>query len=275
MLQSAIKYLSGRAEGLLKLAPFALLSIVLLPSAAIAATPGQDIKEAVRQVIRENPNLILDILKENSETVLEIAQRGDMLRKRRALLAQWEQDAKTPKNINLKGRVFRGNVSAPVTIVTFSDFTCPFCLRAEQVIDHLLKKYDGKVRVTFKALPKENDSFSLAAAQYATAALMLDPVKGWKFFDTLFNNMPLFERDTENFIRDTAARLGFDLRRLKAEAGSPAVQQRLADDRREADTLGITGTPFFVVNDLMVRGAVARDLFEQAVEKALELKGAQ
>jgi len=205
--------------------------------------------------------------------VLEIAQRGDMLRKRRALLAQWEQDAKTPKNIDLQGRAFRGNSKAQVTITSFSDFTCPFCLRAEQVIAQLLKKYDGKVRVTFKALPKENDSYSLAAAQYATAALMLDPVKGWEFFDALFNNITLFERDTENFLRDTAARLGYDLRRLKAEAGSPAVQQRLAADRQEADRLGISGTPYFVVNDLMIRGAVTRDLFEEAVEKALALKG--
>jgi len=264
MLHTIVKYM---------IASFALLCIVTLPASAVAAQPGQDIKEAVRQVLKENPRLVLDILQENSETVLEIAQRGDMLRKRRALFAQWEQDAKTPKNIDLEGRVFRGNSNAPVIMTSFSDFTCPFCLRAEQVIAHLLKKYDGKLRVAFKALPKENDSYSLAAAQYATAALMLDPEKGWEFLDALFNNITLFERDTENFLKDTAARLGYDLRRLKAEAGSPAVQQRLAEDRQEADRLGISGTPHFVVNDLMIRGAVTRDLFEEAVEKALALKG--
>jgi len=265
MLHTTVKY---------TIASFALLCILALPSIpATGAAAQPDIKEAVRQVLKENPRLILDILQENSEQVLEIAQRGDMLRKRRALLAQWEQDAKTPKNIDLEGRVFRGNPNAPVTITNFSDFTCSFCLRAEHVIAQLLQRYDGEVRVTFKALPKENDSYSLAAAQYATAAFMLDPVKGWEFFDALFNNMPRFERDTENFLRDTATRLGYDLRRLKAEAGGPAVQRRLAADRQEADRLGISGTPHFVVNDLMIRGAVTRDLFEEAIEKALRLQG--
>ena len=268
MLHTVAKYM---------IAPFALLCVLAFPAtpATGAAAPSaqSDFKEAVRQVLKENPDLILDILQENSETVLEIAQRGDMLRKRRALLAQWEQDAKTPKNLDLAGRAFRGNKNAPVTITSFSDFTCPFCLRAEQVIAQLLQKYDGTLRVTFKALPKENDSYALAAAQYATAAFMLDPEKGWEFFDALFNNITLFERDTENFLKDTAARLGYDLRRLKAEAGSPAVQQRLAADRQEADSLGISGTPHFVVNDLMIRGAVSRDLFEEAVDKALALKG--
>jgi predicted DsbA family dithiol-disulfide isomerase len=275
MFHTAATYLSGRTGRLCMIAPIVLLCMPLLPFSAACAQPGQDIKEAVRLVLKENPNLVLDILQENSELVLEVAQRGDLLRKRRALLAQWEQDAKVPKNINLAGRSFRGNSKAPVTITAYSDFTCPFCLRAEQVIAQLLEKYDGKLRVTFKALPKDNDSYSLAAAQYATAAFMIDPVKGWEFFDALFNNMALFERDTENFLRDTAARLGYDLKRIKAEAGSPAVQQRLAADRQEADNLGISGTPYFVVNDLMVRGAIARDLFEEAVLKALELKKAK
>jgi protein-disulfide isomerase len=273
MFHTLTKYFSGRAGRLCMTASLALLCISLFPLTAGCAQPGQDIKEAVRRVLKENPELVLDILQENSETVLEIAQRGDMLRKRKALLAQWQQDAKEPKAINLDGRPFRGKNNAPVTIVSYSDFTCPFCLRAEQVIAQLLKKYDGKLRVTFKALPKENDSYALAAAQYSTAAFMIDPVKGWEFFDALFNNISLFERDTEGFLRDTATRLGYDLKRLKAEAGSPAVQQQLAADRQEADSLGISGTPYFVVNNLMIRGAVAKDLFEEAVDMALKLKG--
>ena len=273
MLHAVAIFFPGLAGRLCMAASVVLLCLLSLPFTAACARPDQDIKEAVRQVLRENPNLILDILQEHSETVLEIAQRGDMLRKRRALFAQWEQDAKTPKSIDLDGRSFRGYINAPVTIVAYSDFTCSFCLRAEQMLAQLLKKYDGKIRVTFKALPRDNDSYSLAAAQYATAAFMIDPEKGWEFSDALFNSMPLFERDTENFLRDTAAHLGYDLRRLKAEAGSPAVQQRLAADRQEADSLGISGTPHFVVNDLMIRGAIARDLFEEAVDMALKLEG--
>lgn len=263
---------SGAALSSLWAAPLVLLCLAFFPLSAGCAQPGPDMKEAVRQALKENPDLVLDILKDNSEMVLEIAQQGNILRKRKAMLAQWQQDAKRPKNIDLTGRSFRGNAGAPVTIVSFSDFTCPYCLQGEQVILQLLKKYDGKLRVAFKILPKENDSYSLAAAQYATAAFMLDPDKGWEFFDALFGGITLFERDTETFLKDTAGRLGYDLKKLKAEAGSPAVQQRLEADRQEADRLGISGTPYFVVNDLMIRGAVPKDLFEEAVDMALELK---
>lgn len=274
MLYRTTACLFKRAKRALAFAPLALLCLSLFPSRVDCAQTGrEDTKEAVRRVLKEHPELVLEILKEHSETVLEIAQQGNILRKRKAMLAQWRQDAKTPKDIDLSGRSFRGNKSAPVTMVSYSDFTCPYCRQAEQVIAQLLKKYDGMLRVTFKALPKENDSYSLAAAQYATAAFMLDPVKGWEFFDALFDGISLFERDAESFLRDTAARFGYDLKRLKAEAGSPAVQQRLEADRREADRLGISGTPYFVVNDLMIRGAVSRDLFEEAVDMALELKG--
>lgn len=240
--------------------------------ACAAKVDDAALKAALIEVLKENPDIVLDILKDNSEMVLEIAQQGNVLRKRKAMLAQWEQDAKIPKAINLENRVFRGNMDAPVTIVSYSDFTCPYCRQAEYVVGQLLKKYKGKVRVTFKALPKD-DPFSLTAAKYSTAAFMMDPEKGWAFFDALFDGVEQFERDSETFLKDTAAKVGLDFRKLKAEAGSAAVQQRLDADRKEADGFGINGTPYFMVNDLLVRGAVAKDLFEEAIERALALKG--
>lgn len=257
--------------------PLAALVAVSLLGPVPAYSAGWDqgeLKRALRQVLAENPDIVLDVLKNNSEAVLEIAQQGNILRKRKAMLAQWKQDAKSPKTIDLEGRAFRGSMNAPVTIVSYSDFTCPYCRQAEYVIAELLKKYNGKVRVTFKALPKD-DAYSLAAAQYATAAFALDAEKGWEFFDALFDGIALFERDAETFLKDTSSRLGYDLKKLKSEAGSPAVQTRLEEDRAEADRFGISGTPYFMVNDLLVRGAVSKDLFEEAIDMALDLKKAK
>lgn len=241
--------------------------------AAQGATPDkQALKAALGELLKEDPDLVLDVLRNNSEAVLEIAQQGNMLRKRKNMLAQWELDAKQRKVVDLAGRSFRGKINAPVTIVAYSDFTCPYCLQAEQVLLQLLKKYDGKIRVTFKALPKD-DPFSIAAAKFSTAAFLLDPVKGWDFFDALFNNSTAFEREGDEFLKATAGRLGYDFKKLKAESGGAAVQARLDIDRKEADGLGISGTPYFLVDDLMVRGAVAKELFEEAIEMALKLKG--
>lgn len=252
-----------------------LLGLLAFPAffafPAAAASSDDALREAVRRLLKEHPELILDTLKENSETVLEIAQQGSILRKRKATLAQWEKDAKERKTIDVRDRAFRGNIKAPVTIVAYSDFTCPYCRQAEVTITQLLKKYDGTIRVTFKALPKDDYPLSQATAKYATAAFMMDPQKGWKFFDVLFNSVSQFEREGENFLKTTAAEIGLDFKKLKADAGSVKVQERLDADRAEADALGISGTPYFLVNDLVARGAISKDLFEEAIEMALRL----
>jgi protein-disulfide isomerase len=148
----------------------ALVIIALLPlSPAYAQTPpaAEDaLKATVERLLKEHPEIILEILKENSETVLEIAQQGSILRKRKAALAQWESDATQHKSPDLDGRAFRGSMNAPVTIVAYSDFTCPYCRQAEATMGQLLKKYNGSIRMTFKALPKEDHPFSQAAAKY-------------------------------------------------------------------------------------------------------------
>lgn len=261
--------------------PFRVLSVaaalllvccIVCGPASAAPSEQQILKDMIRQVLKEHPGLVLDILKDNSETVLEIAQQGNILRKRKAMLTQWEQDAKVKKVINLEGRAFRGGpATAPVTVVAYSDFTCPYCRQAEQVLLQLQKKYGKTIRVTFKPLPKD-DPFSITAAKYSTAAFILNPAKGWEFFDALFNGVEQFERDGDAFLKGLAGKLGYDSKKLKTESGSANVQARLDADRKEADSLGISGTPYFLVNDLIVRGAVPKDLFEEAIEMALRVQ---
>ena len=242
-------------------------------SAHAASSSDEALRASLQRILKEHPELVLDVLKDNSEAVLEIAQQGNMLRKRKAALAQWESDAAQHKDINLDGRAFRGAANAPVTIVAYSDFTCPYCRQAEQTMGQLLKKYEGSIRLTFKALPKDDNALSQASAKYGMAAFMQDSAKGWEFYDALFNNADQYEREGEAFLKATAARVGLDFKKLKAEAGGAKVQERLDIDRAEADKFGISGTPYFIVNDLIVRGAVPKDMFEEAIEMALRLRG--
>ena len=263
-----------RQNGLRTLSTALLLFLCLclcaaLPLPAFAQPSQEDLKESLRQLLKENPELVLDILKDNSETVLEIAQQGSALRKRKATRAQWDEDIKKPKKIDIEGRAFLGKTDAPVTIVAYSDFTCTYCRQEEPVLAALLEKYQGKVRYTFKALPK-SDPTSTTLAKYATAAFMLDPEKAWKLYEELFRNAEKFESRGEDYIKEVSASLGFDYNKLKAESESSKVKDRLEADGKEADTLGISGTPHFLVNDLVVRGAVDQEFFAEAIEKALE-----
>ncbi|MDR2489578.1 MAG: thioredoxin domain-containing protein [Desulfovibrio sp.] len=242
------------------------------PAYAREALPSdEDLRPALERILKNHPEILMEILKENSETVLEIAQQGSILRKRKAALAQWENDVKQRKIVSLEDRPFRGDSNAPVTIVAYSDFTCPYCRQAEATMGQLLKKYEGTIRLTFKALPKEDMPLSQAAAKYSIAAFMVDHGKGWEFHDALFNGVEQLERDGEAFFKATAALVGLDFKKLKIDAGNLKIQERLDADRAEADKIGISGTPYFLVNDLVVRGAVSKDLFEDAIEMALRL----
>lgn len=236
-----------------------------------ATTP--EMKRLIREALKEDPNLVLDVLRENSEVVLEVAQEGNMQRKRKAMLAQWEQDARTPKTINIRGAAIRGDVNAPVTIIAFSDFTCSFCRQSEMMLPPLLEKYRGKVRFVFKPLPKDDYPVSVLATKYATAAFMQDPARGWAFYDAVFAGADTLESQGENFLKKAAVDAGLDLKRLTQEVNGAKVREALAATRDEADGLNIQGTPYFFVNNLVVRGSIPKDLFEEAIQIALRKAG--
>lgn len=255
---------------------FSLLGIPVTGEAAeesrLSSEDSAALKAAMTQLLRDNPELVLDVLRGHSEDVLEIAQQGNMQRKRKALIAQWEQDAQVAKKVNLDGHASRGPANAPVTIVAYSDFTCPFCRGADQVLNQVLSRYKNKVRLVFKPLPKEKVPVSLAAARYSLAAFMQDSDKGWDFYEQIFAGMENLEQDGENFLKATALRVGLDLKRLMADASGSKVQAMIDADRAEANTLQVPGTPYFLVNNLAVRGALPKELFEDAIDMALRLK---
>lgn len=244
----------------------------VLPLPGHAAT-SQEMKQLIRDALKEDPNLVLDVLREHSEVVLEVAQEGNMQRKRKAMLAQWEQDARVPKSISVKGAAIRGDVHAPVTIIAFTDFTCSFCRQSEMMMSSLLERYRGKVRFVFKPLPKDDYPVSVLAAKYATAAFMQDAAKGWALYDAVFAGADSLESQGENFLKKAAADAGLDLKRLAQEVNGTKVREALAAARDEADALKIQGTPYFFVNNLVVRGSIPKDLFEEAIQIALKKAG--
>ncbi len=262
-----------KRSGLAVLAACCALSLLFSPPGKAATRPDKaELKAVLQEVLEENPDLILDILKKNSETVLEIAQQGNLQRTRKVMLAQWEQDAKIAKTPDLADRAFYGKADAPVTIVAYSDFTCPYCKRAESTLTPLLEKYKDKVRFTFKPLPREDFPLSVAAARYSTAAFMQDSAKGWTFYEEVFAGIEQAERDGDVYLKALAVKSHLDLKKLAADAASAKVENRINADRKEAEGFGITGTPCFLVNNLIVRGAVSKELFEEAIQMALKLK---
>ncbi len=252
-----------------------LLIVLTLVPVAGAADNRDELKETLRTLLRDNPDLVLEVLREHSETVLEIAQQGANQRRRKALVAQWKTDLEDPKKVNLADRPVRGEANAPVTVVAYSDFTCPYCQQAAGTVEMLLANYKGKVRYVFKQMPLETHENARTASNYYVAASLQDPAKAWKLYEAVFADRDRLVTEGEPFLKKVAQEAGLDMQRLATDIKGRKVKALIEEDMAEARKLGVQGTPYFLVNDLVVRGALPLDLFSDAVDMALEKAGAK
>ncbi len=245
-----------------------MLALAVPSGAAPSISAGQ-----LRKALEAHPEVLLDFLRENSETLLEIVQEGAVSRRNKAIIAGWEKDLKAPvKTFALKDRLAKGPDTAPVTIVAYSDFTCPYCFKGEETLRKLLEQYPGKVRYVFKPYPLEDKGIGRLAAAYFVAAGLQNPNKAWRFYDRLFYGHNRLLQEGENAIRQMASKSGLDMKRLAEDIKSARVAEILDSDYEEGTSLGVEGTPTYFVNNLLVRGAVTDDLFAKAIDMALKAK---
>ena len=254
------------------LAVFAL-AVILVPPAfgADAKAAPSGLKEAVRQLLRENPDIVLEVLRDNSVTVLEIAQQGAQTQQHQAMLAQWKHDLTLSKTVDMN-RPVRGNAGAPVAIVAYSDYTCPYCSQTAQTVDQLLASRKDDVYFLFKHFPLKGHAQARLASEYAAAAFILDEAKGWEFHDALFANQERLAKEGEGFLRATALAVGLNLQKLASEAKGRKVKAIIDEDMAEGAALGVKGTPYHLVNKLGIRGAVPFRYFAEALDIALKNK---
>ena len=105
-----------------------------------------------------------------------------------------EKEFKNPKKIETANRVTFGKNQAPVTIVEFSDFQCPYCARASTQMKALIDRYEGKVNVVYKHFPLSFHPFAKPAAIYFEAVAMESHALARKFHDQIFDNFEEYAR---------------------------------------------------------------------------------
>jgi protein-disulfide isomerase len=152
-------------------------------------------------------------------------------------------DAKKKFTIDTADAPVRGAPMAKITIVEFSDFECPYCGAAHPALSALLSEFNGQVNLVFKNFPLDGHKHSMPAARAAVAAQQQG--KFWEVADALFEHQR--ELSAEK-IRELAQEAGLDMARFDADVASPAVQQRVDNDKKEGSGLGIQGTPSLFVN---------------------------
>ncbi len=240
-----------------------------VPCAADRITED-NLPQLLEKALLEHPDIVLDVLRRNSEAVLDIAQQGSNMRRKRNLETQWREDTKTPKSVRLAGRPALGSPKAKVNVVAFSDFTCHFCQQASKTVDALLREYGKDISLVFKNLPLDEKGPGGQAAAYFVAISQQSEEKAWKFYKVLFADRDRLVTEGEDFLKKTAQDLEVDMKRLARDIRSKKVSDILAEDQQDAQKLGVEGTPYFLVNNLVVRGALPLDLFKGAVDMALQ-----
>lgn len=168
-----------------------------------------------------------------------------------------------------EGRPAKGPEDAPVVIVEFTDYQCPFCKRyADEVLGPLLEEYDDEIRYVIRNFPlPEVHPFAHKAAEAAECAFEQGDDEFWKMHDLLFaNQSALSADDLKGYARDVGLSGGdFDSCLTKGEK-----EDVVAKDIAEARSIGATGTPTFVINGVVYKGAANLDAFKSRVELALE-----
>ena len=238
-------------------------------SAAAKTTPDE-----LRQLLRDNPGILMDVLPEHSEELLGIVQDGAIKRRTKNVVTGWQKDLEKPKNINLDGHIIRGNPDAPVTVVSFSDFTCPYCQRGAEEVRKLMLAKGDKVRFIFKHFPREDELPAMQASQSFIAAGLQSPEQAWVLYDLLFQNEALVLKEGEEAIKRLAASAGLDMKRLAADLKNNTPAKIINADIAEALRLGVEGTPTFFINDLVISGVPTSDLLNQAFDMVLKAASA-
>ena len=158
----------------------------------------------------------------------------------------------------------RGNKDAPITIVAFSDFQCPFCARVNPTLEQILKAYPDKVKLAFKHLPLRIHPDAPGASAAAESAHRQG--KFWEMYDKIFANQREIKPDK---LREYAKELGLDLAKYDKDVASPDVKKRIDSDSEEADKLGVSGTPAFFINGRYLSGAQPFESFKKMVDEEL------
>lgn len=171
------------------------------------------------------------------------AVRDGMAREQVEAMYKERFDPATSRAIPLAGSPSRGPDDAPVVLVEFADFECPFCQKVAPELDALWEKHKDKVRFVYKFMPLTMHPHGEDAARAAIAAQLQG--KFWEMHHQLFaNGEHLEEQDLETY----AKAIGLDVNKFVADMHSKAVDDRLAADKKLADDLGVKGTPTIYVD---------------------------
>jgi protein-disulfide isomerase len=228
-----------------------LLSLLALPLFALSAQAAPAATPLTRADVEA---IIQQYLENNGEKVIESI----------ALYQEAQQRQQVSKLIGGHTPT-KGPADAPITIIEFSDFECPFCLKVQPTLKAIERRYPGKIRWAYKHLPLSFHKMAPPAAYAAMAAHQQG--KFWQYSEQLWKRQEFLG---DKLFTDIAAELKLDMKKFNADRASKNIQAMVQMDAQQADSIGARGTPYFLVNGTALSGALPESEFVRVIENALK-----
>lgn len=254
-----------------------LLSTLALSGSLYAA----DLKDEISKVLKENPEILYQVIQENPAefmAVLQVAakqaQQQEAITKRIQEQKEFEAAFSNPLKPQIrKDEAIRGSKKAPLVLVEYSDFQCPYCQRGYNTVMELMKKYDGKIQFVYKHLPLDFHESAMPTAHYYEALRMQNNALAFKFHDAVFKDITKLKQG-EPYLKQLAQQAGANMKLLAKtlEDRKDEIHTRIQQDIDEARKFGMTGTPGFVLNGIPLRGAYPIAQFENVIKELQKRK---
>jgi protein-disulfide isomerase len=178
--------------------------------------------------------------------------------------------------LHLDDRAMMGPAGAPVTIIEFADFECPYCARAYSEIETLVNTtYKDKVRLIWKNFPLPAHTWAQQGAIAAECARQQNPKALWTFAESFYRDQgEITAQNLRAHIDQYTSAAGLDAKLLNACVLSDATEKRVIQDRTEGETIHINSTPSFLINGVMVVGLPTSNVFDFVITSQLKEKSA-
>ncbi len=231
-------------------------------------------KDDLKKLIKDNPEIITEAIEAHPEKFIDalnnavkVAQEGQGKKREEEEKKALEESFDKPLQAELAANeAFRGDANAPITLIEYSDFECPFCSRGFNTVMELMEKYKGKIRFAYKHLPLSFHPQAMPASQYFEAIKLQSAEKAWQFHDEIYKNQRKLQNG-EAFLKDIAKKLKVDMAKLAKDVKSEVVQKKIDADMAEAAKFGFQGTPGFLLNGIPVKGAYPTSHFDGLIDE--------
>jgi protein-disulfide isomerase len=221
-------------------------------------------KQAIADYIKANPELILEVLRQNKKELLDIVMQAN----------QQEQKARQRQNVMAylnsplmpdmdPVRPCLGDDKAEITVVGFSNFLCPACAQGANTVSYLQKKHPGEIKFCLRHLTA--DEFAKDLALHFEAIARQSPQKAWTFYKKAMADQENLKKDKMAWVNRMINELAINRSSLARDLADPALAQRLKRDSEEAALFQLQSSPSYVINGVAVDGAAPASVFEEII----------